>query len=373
MPRKKHLVFATTNDLVFDQRMQRIATALSGNFHVSLIGRKLPASPPLPGHWPFHGLRFRNQHTRGKRFYAEHNYHLYRWLLQLKPAIIGAVDADTLPACAMAAQKLGAALVYDSHEYFIQLPELEGRPAVRKAWDVLEKHCISKARLCYTVNDSLAAVLSARFQKPFATIRNVPWREKAALPGSGNRILEGLPKKFLLYQGALNAGRGLEVLLEIIAGHAPLQLVLCGEGDLSQQLRHQAKALKLENRVHFLGRVAPEVLHAITQRAWMGYNVLAPMGLSYYYSLANKFFDYMHAGTPSLNSDFPEYQKIISATGCGMAIPYDKENIKQALAQCWQAPEKIELMRSNALKAAPHYCWEAEAKKLCTLYEFLSE
>mgnify|MGYP006266488463 CR=1 FL=1 len=351
--------------------MYRIATSLSQRYRVGLMGRMLPGSPALPRSWPFEGIRLPTRAQKGKSFYAEHNWRLYHALIEQKPDLIGAVDADTLMACSQAARRLAVPLVYDSHEYFTQVPELEGRPWVRAIWHGLEKRCIRPARLCYTVNEALASVLSQRLGKSFGSIRNVPLLHGAMEEEMQEGAME-LPERFVLYQGALNAGRGLEMLLDIAAQMPDLQVVLCGEGDLSRALRQQKERLGLGDRVQFLGRISPSQLRRITRQAFLGYNVLAPMGLSYYYSLANKFFDYMHAGIPSLNSAFPAYEKIISSTGCGWTTAFDVDDVKAALSYAWSHPEETRQVGWQALQAAPQYCWENEEKKLLQLYDSLS-
>ena len=44
----------------------------------------------------------------------------------------------------------------------------------------------------------------------------------------------------------------------------------------------------------------PEELRLITAEAYIGINLVENNGLSNYLSLANKFFDYIHAGIPQL-------------------------------------------------------------------------
>ena len=61
---------------------------------------------------------------------------------------------------------------------------------------------------------------------------------------------------YILYQGALNMGRGLEQLIDAMPQVAG-RLVICGEGDLSAALREQAERLA--------SLVAPMVLDRIAR------------------------------------------------------------------------------------------------------------
>ena len=115
-------------------------------------------------------------------------------------------------------------------------------------------------------------------------------------------------------------GRGLESLLDAMPQVAG-RLVICGEGDLSAALRAQAARLGLlaSGQVEFRGFVLPEALREVTRHAAVGIMLLENMGLSYYYSLANKFFDYVHAGIPQVLIDFPEYRALNDAVRRGRA------------------------------------------------------
>ncbi|HRB68220.1 MAG TPA: hypothetical protein PLO32_10550, partial [Chitinophagales bacterium] len=67
------IICTVTNDLVYDQRMQRICTSLQNNsYAVELVGRKLSNSPSLQAH-NFQQTRLNCWFTKGVLFYAEFN------------------------------------------------------------------------------------------------------------------------------------------------------------------------------------------------------------------------------------------------------------------------------------------------------------
>ncbi len=143
-----------------------------------------------------------------------------------------------------------------------------------------------------------------RYGIHFEVVRNVPLKRsiKTAAPQKNPKIL--------LYQGVLNEGRGLEFAIEAMQQLEGVQLWLAGEGDLSDQLRRLVDQLQLQEKVRFLGYLPPKELAKVTPQAFLGLNLLENKGLSYYYSLANKCFDYIQAGVPSIQMNFPEYTRL---------------------------------------------------------------
>ena len=67
---------------------------------------------------------------------------------------------------------------------------------------------------------------------------------------------------------------------------------------------------KLAKKVIFKGYVKPKELPKITAKASIGLNLLENKSLNYYYSLANKAFDYIQAEIPAIHMDFPEYRQL---------------------------------------------------------------
>ena len=358
-----HIAFAATSDLSFDQRMHRICLAYCEMGHeVQLYGRKLTESPPLDQR-PYHQFRFSCFFQKGKLFYLEFNLRLFLRLFRTRPAAIWAADLDTMAAATLIKWLTGAILVYDAHEYYTETPELEGRPVARKIWETLARWAIPKADYAITVSESLAEMLQARYCRPFLTIRNVPLhREVNTL-----EVKKAIPK-VILYQGVLNAGRGLEIAILAMHHLSDMQLWLAGEGDLSGELRSQVRDEKLENRVRFLGKLNPEVLALLTPEAFIGINLLDRSSKSYYYSLANKTFDYVQAGIPSIHLDFPEYRRLNTRWECFILLPeLSTEKLVGAIREALEHPGYYEKLCHNCREAAKEWHWEKEKVALPAL------
>ena len=219
--------------------------------------------------------------------------------------------------------------------------------------------------ILYTTTQSIAETFESEYKRTVYTIRNLP-------------ILQDLPSQsasippYLLYQGALNEGRGIEHLISAM-NDLDIDLYLVGDGDITAQLMEQTKTLNLDSKVHFLGFKKPVELKLITAQAYIGLNLLENTGLSYYYSLANKFSDYIHAGIPQVCVDFPEYKRINDQYNIALLIEnLDQNTIKNAIKRLIDDKDLYSKFKENCLVCRRELNWETEQKKLILIYEQFS-
>jgi glycosyltransferase involved in cell wall biosynthesis len=359
----KRIIFAVTNDLNYDQRMHRICTSLvKAGFDVLLVGRKKRKSLALTKQL-FNQTRFNCFFEKGKLFYIEYNIRLFLFLLFAKCDIICAIDLDTILPCYFISKLRNKFCVYDAHEYFTEVPELVNRKFTRSVWSWVEKLTVPKIDLRYTVSNGLKDIFEAKYKVPFYVIRNMP-------------VLEELPilqkrEKIILYQGALNKGRGLEQTIEAMP-QIDAQLLLAGDGDITNNLMKLVIDIKIENKVKFFGYVLPDDLKKLTTQATIGINILERTGESYYNSLPNKVFDYIHAGVPSINMNFPEMKKLNDEYNIGVLIDEcTSKEIINAIDTLLSNTELYNKLRQNCLDARLQLNWQNEEKKLITLYQSL--
>ncbi|MDO8366383.1 MAG: glycosyltransferase [Saprospiraceae bacterium] len=360
------IIFTLTNDLSYDQRMHRICGTLASKGHVvTLVGLGLPHSTPLETR-PFAQKRLSCFFQKGFLFYAEYNLRLFFYLLVARYDAVCSIDLDTLAAGCFASLIRRKKRVFDAHEYFTEVPEVVHRPFVKLVWGLVARICLPFYRHAYTVGPDLARIFEEKYGLQFGVVRNVPAMNAAvlAIPESNSQI------RRILYQGALNEGRGIEAMLEAMQHLENVQLVLAGEGDISSKLRQRAIELRLDDRVVFLGYLKPEDLKSLTAQAWLGLNLLENRGLSYYYSLANKFFDCVHAGVPVLTMNFPEY-RVLNAQH-EVAILLEELNpteVSSAIRSLLEDETLYEKLRHNCLLARDEWNWEREQKTLLEIWQ----
>ncbi|MEE9438957.1 MAG: glycosyltransferase [Saprospiraceae bacterium] len=360
----KKIIATVTNDLNQDQRMHRICGALADmGYDVLLVGRKKQDSQPLLSQ-VFDQKRINCFFSKGVFFYGEYNFRLILFLIFSSQRVVYSVDLDTLFAGGIVSRLKNIKLIHDAHEYFVEVPELAGNKFKKMLWDRIGKWFIPKADLNITVNRELAVVLEKKYGAQFEVIRNTPViDDEEHINNFNNRII--------LYQGVLNKGRGLEELIAAM-NNLPDDIVLhiAGEGDLSKKLRAIVKQNNIEKRVKFLGWLSPAQLKEATKKATIGLNLLSSDSLNYKYSLANKFFDYMHAEVPSINMDFPVYRRICSAYPVGLCIPdLHIDSISEAILSILESKETYNSFVLECKCAKYLFCWEKEAAELKRMVE----
>jgi glycosyltransferase involved in cell wall biosynthesis len=358
----KRILLTVTNDLTYDQRMHRICTSLTNaGYQVSLIGRSRRFSVPLSSK-SYQQKRIKCVFETGKLFYLEYNIRLFFYLIFHRFDIINAIDLDTLLPCYFVSVIKGKPCIYDAHEYFTEVPEVLHRPFIKRTWESLERLIVPRLKYCYTVSESIAQLYQDKYSIPFQTIRNVPVLHDEVI-----RRYDEEQEQYLIYQGALNKGRGLETLIEAMQ-HVDCHLYLVGEGDLSEELRYLATQFKVKSKVKFLGYIEPHLLPSITRRAFAGINVSENLGLSYYYSLNNKCFDYIHAGIPSVTNNFPEYQKINEEYEVAVMTELAVSNLAISINLLLNNSDLYAKLKSNCMKAREEYNWQKEEQKLLEIY-----
>lgn len=361
--------------------MQRICSSLANaGYEVELVGRKLLHSKPLRTDFNFKQIRLTCKINKGKFFYIEYNLRLLWYLLRQKTDAICAIDLDTILACGISATLNNNTLVFDAHEHFTEVPEVTNRKITKTIWHLIGKIFVPKAKLCYTVGPQLAKLLGTIYQNQFEVIMNVPVLVDAVAGvdkvngvnevDSVNNVdkVEG-ENGYILYQGALNKSRGLEQSILAMHQVENIKLLIAGEGDLSKELRELVVKEKLENKVQFLGFVQPADLKQLTVNAKVGLNLLEPNGLSYYYSLANKFFDYMQAGVPCICANFPEYEVIHEKYNCSILIDCGTDVIAASINSLLEDKNAYQTLSNNCVLAANYFNWNIEEAKLVAHYQ----
>jgi glycosyltransferase involved in cell wall biosynthesis len=369
----QRILVSVTSDMVTDQRVNRMASTLKEAGHrVLVIARALKTSAELTPK-RYRTVRFRLWFEKGPLFYIAFNLRLFWFLLWHHADILVANDLDTLLPNYLVSRIKRIPLVYDSHEYFTGVPELEGRPKVKKMWKAIEKFCLPGLKHTITVNQSIADLYDNEYGTAFQIIRNVP---EVSMPFMDEkqdlRVRLNLPtdKKIVILQGAgINIQRGAEEAVEAMKYLKDVVLLIVGGGDVIDNLKQQVIESGLSENVMFVAKQPVLSLRKYTAAADLGITLDKDTNINYRFSLPNKLFDYIQAGIPILASNLPEVRRVIESYQVGrISEDHNPKNIAKHIDEMLNDEEANSQWKINLEKASKELNWEKEKEKLLRIF-----
>lgn len=156
-----------------------------------------------------------------------------------------------------------------------------------------------------------------------------------------------------VYTGTHGVANGLSAVLDAAAvlqkrGRHDVKIALVGDGKQRAGLRERAAGERLTN-VLFIDSMSKTALAALLAGADVGMQILANVPAFYFGTSPNKFFDYLAAGLPVLNNYPGWLAGMITADGCGFAVPPDDpEAFADALESAADHPDQLAQMAKNA-------------------------
>ncbi|MBC7693829.1 MAG: glycosyltransferase [Burkholderiales bacterium] len=371
---KKKIIVSVINDLVTDQRVARTCSVLFDlNYKVLLVGREQKSSRPLEKR-DYDCKRMKLYFEQGPQFYLFFNLRLFFVLLFTKADALLANDLDTLLPNYLVSKIKGIPLIYDSHEIFCEVPELQVNSVKKRIWEKLESRIVPKLKYCVTVNQSIADYFINKYKMPFIFVRNIPDYTKIVSLKSRTDLDLPIGKKIVILQGAgINVQRGAEELVEAFKYlDETYFLLIVGSGDVIQQLKENVIKLSLQNKVKFINKIPASELRHYTSNSNLGVTIDKDTNMNYHFSLPNKVFDYMHAGIPILATKLPEIENLVNAYHIGTFIEnHQPQHIAEQISSFLCGDEYLKY-KSNTVIAAIENNWKTEKQKLIKLINEIS-
>ena len=365
----KRIIVSVTNDLVTDQRVHKVCMSLMAmDFEIVLIGRKLPTSLAIDR--DYRTIRMKLLFNKGFLFYAEYSVRLFLKLFFLRKDILLSNDLDTLLPNYVISKLFNKELVYDSHELFTEIPELEGRPGVKGVWQRIEQYIFPKLKRIYTVNDSIASFYNQKYKIEVQVIRNMaPELIDKTLDEKLAKKIKGDQKMIILQGSGLNIDRGAEEAIAMMQYVDNSILYIIGGGDVFEKLKELLITLKLMDKVFIKNKMPYDELIEYTKIADLGLSLDKGMNLNYEYSLPNKVFDYIQAETPLLVSNRKEIAKLVRENHIGKVVDtHDPKELANIVSGIFSDKQQLLTWKNNLKKASKKYTWENESKKLKTIF-----
>lgn len=295
-------------------------------------------------------------------------------LLAVRPRVIHCHDLNTLASGYLAAQMLGAKVVYDSHELWQHRNQARPRGWIQRAEEeTIEKQIIGRVDKVITVSTSIAEHLAETYNidKP-TLLLNVPEETKPKKPRD-LRSRVGRDGPILLYLGSIVFGRGLKQAVGGMKLLPEANLVLMGRAnaDYLRELEQFIDEVGVQDRVFIVPPVPQQEVLDWASGADIGLCTIEPKCLSYSYCLPNKLFQCAFAGIPILATDLPEISRWVNEYALGATCqPHDPKEFARGIKSILTGEVKT---MSAAKRGAfrKKWSWQTESQKLASLYQEL--
>jgi glycosyltransferase involved in cell wall biosynthesis len=269
-------------------------------------------------------------------------------------------------------------VVYESHGYAPEvaaaLPGLvatASAPSARKLRRLAGREAAvwSGAEGYVTITRGLAEVLEARLgARPRLSVipdgaRLAPGaRDTRGDAASSNR------RPVVAYAGHLYAWKGVDVLLEALAGVPEADGLIVGgherEPDLART-QALAQSLGISERVTFAGRVDPPRVQAMLAGAAVLVLPNTASAISSRFTSPLKLFEYMGAGRPIVASDLPALREILTPDVHALLVPPGQPTALAAgIRRILTEPGLGARLGAAAAAAFRDYTWDKRAERL---------
>ncbi|GIO26916.1 glycosyltransferase [Ornithinibacillus bavariensis] len=177
-------------------------------------------------------------------------------------------------------------------------------------------------------------------------------------------------EKILLYQGGIQAGRGLEKLIEAYPMFKEGTLVFIGDGKIKDSLVKMVEERNLEDKIRFIPKVPVRDLPKYTKNAYLGFQVLNNINFNHWSASSNKLFEYMMNEVPVVACNFPEIKRAVEDGEVGVIVdPHEPSDIARGVNYLIDNPEMRDKFSTNCKNARMKYNWEREQNYLLEVYK----
>lgn len=258
-------------------------------------------------------------------------------------------------------------LIYDSHEVQTSRTGYDS-----PIYGVMERFFIKRIDSMIVENHTRAKYNEDLYGFYPEVVHNYPFKQTAISNETVDlhKILQ-LPadEKILLYQGGIQAGRGLKQLIQAVPKFKEGTLVLIGDGRIKADLVKMVKEMSLQEKVRFIAKVPLNELPKYTINAYLAFQVLNNTNFNHYSASSNKLFEYMMAGVPVVACDFPEIKRVIEGENTGICIDsHNPSAIADAVNRLLEDRELRNQLSENSIKASEIYNWEREKELFMNVY-----
>lgn len=291
--------------------------------------------------------------------------------LKARPDVIHCHDILVLPVGVILKALLGSKLIYDAHELESNKNGLS--PFLGKLTFRIEKILWSRIDGFITVSNSILEWYKANFNcvdKKVEVILNAPvvlndlkldkdyLRQKFSIPANA---------KLFIYVGIFAPGRFIDELISVF--NDPLvssHVVFLGYGPLLDKVQ---SAEKKSEKIHVHKSVSHDRVVSIVSGADYGVCLIPNVSLSDFFSLPNKFFEYIFSGVPVLASRMPEIESLVKAHNLGECCDSDAKSVLKKIIDIESSQLELNTPKFEEIK---YLGWQNQVDKLINFYDSLT-
>jgi glycosyltransferase involved in cell wall biosynthesis len=269
--------------------------------------------------------------------------------LIFSPQIIHANDWHVLPLAVVIKKITRAKILYDAHELESQANGVSKE--MSRLIRIIERKFWKDIDIFVTVSSSIASW----YEKEYGWKKTVLVLNSPEIDTSGEKKWQKdyYRKKFdiknesiiFLYMGALEHGRGIEMLLNIFEEiDQKACLVFMGSGSLNEVI---ISSRNYEKNIFLHSPVPHDQITSVASSADIGLCLIENVSLSDFYCLPNKFFDYIFSNLPVVASNFPDMSEMIEKYSLGCVVENSENKIKNLISDLMKNDSKPLLKTSK--------------------------
>lgn len=274
-------------------------------------------------------------------------------------------------------------IVYDAHEYVADLAVSGARTRrVVQGWAALERECIPHVDRVITVAEPIARRLAAEhsLRAPVAVVHNAPigWDDAASSRDLRAEAAVGAEVPLAVYSGAVSRARGLDTVVDALAGCAGAHLAVVAvphPHPMAGELLRQAERAGVVDRVHLVPPVPAHEVPAYLSGADVGVSPIRGDSASYDMALPNKLFEFVHAGLAVATSDIAAMAAFVTQHRLGTVFRQgDPADCAAALTRAFEGRACGELPDpAEAAAVRREYRWQTQEAHLVAVYRGLAD
>ena len=314
------------------------------------------------------GQRFSNFSIFGK-FLSIASYYINTYKL-IKDYDVGCINAHSLsvlPFCVFLARKVGAKLIYDTHELETETNSISG---LRKILSKLtESIFIKYADHVFVVGEEISQWYGSTYQikKPTVILNSPNFTTVSKSEYFRSKFNLNNEQIICLYLGSLSKGRGVSNLCKsfMTFGDNNIVIVFMGTGDLKDYVLDCEKKC---SRIFYHDPVPTTEVVKFSSSADVGISLVENTCLSHFYSMPNKVFEYLFSSLPVVVSNMRETASFVERYSIGEVLADDSHiSLRSAILKVTN--EDFDM--SGISRVIRETCWERQEEKMLLIYRDL--